>query len=60
MFFGPYEPEWKDKNGIVDNSDVTIAKRMNLSSSSVAFHTNKLSEEHRKKVLKQINSNNYD
>jgi hypothetical protein len=60
MFFGPYKPEWKDENGIVDNTDSTIAKRVNLSHGSVAFHTNKLSEEHYNNFLKQINSKDYD
>ena len=55
MFFGPYKPEWKDAKGRVDNSDSAIGKRLNLSSFFVAFHTNKISEAHFKRVIKQIN-----
>jgi hypothetical protein len=30
MFWGPYKAAWRDKNGIVDNRDDVIAKRLNL------------------------------
>ena len=36
MFYGPYKNHWRDKNGVVDNSDSTIAKRMNVKTATVA------------------------
>lgn len=55
MFFGPYRPEWYNQKGIVDNTDVVIAKRLGVDSGFVAFHTNKISEEHFRKVIEEIN-----
>jgi hypothetical protein len=53
MLFGPYEDEWYDENGIVDNTDVTIARRLNISRVSVAAYTNRLCHMH----FNKINSN---
>ena len=36
MFFGPYKDEWKDGNGIVQNSDRDIAERLNIPITVVA------------------------
>jgi len=52
MFFGPYKKEWKDKKGIVDNTDSTIAKRMKLETSVVANVITRICKAHFKKVLK--------
>ena len=30
MFWGPYKEEWKDKEGVVDNSDRAIANRLGM------------------------------
>lgn len=30
MFFGPYKDEWRDANGIVENADSDISKRLNI------------------------------
>jgi len=35
MFWGPYKDSWKE-NGIVDNSDCTIAKRLNVKTVTVS------------------------
>ncbi len=35
MFWGPYEDSWKE-NGIIDNRDSTIAKRLNIKTATVA------------------------
>lgn len=52
MFLGPYKDEWRDKNGIVDNTDVTIARRLKLPFHAVSFHTNRLCHE----LIKVVNS----
>jgi hypothetical protein len=35
MFFGPYKKAWKNTDGIVDNTDATIAKRLGLNTDVV-------------------------
>lgn len=30
MFFGPYEEEWRSNDGLVDNREEVIAKRLGL------------------------------
>lgn len=52
MFFGPYIDEWRLKNGIVDNSDATIAKRLNLSVTAVSGHTERICKDHFKMIEK--------
>lgn len=52
MFFGPYKEEWKDKKGIVDNSDSAIAKRMKLSTFIVNYATAKICKEHFDRIEK--------
>jgi hypothetical protein len=54
MFFGPYLPEWKI-NGVVDNSDATIGKRLGISAYMISNYTEKICEEHFKKVIDKIN-----
>ena len=46
MFFGPYKPEWKDKKGIVDNSDSAIAKRMKLPVHVVSNSISRICNDH--------------
>lgn len=41
MFFGrPYLDEWKDENGVVENSDAAIAKRLALDTAEVGLFLN--------------------
>ena len=55
MFFGKYKDEWKDENGIVDNTDDTIAKRLGLLNITVSrFIYNTLNKRH-EEFLKTIN-----
>ena len=42
MLLGPFNEDWYDFDGIVDNTDETISKRLNLSRPSVALFTTKL------------------
>ncbi len=42
MFFGPFKEEWKDDDGLVDNSVITIAKRVNGNQSRVNLYINKV------------------
>lgn len=49
MIFGEYEKEWF-VNGVVDNKDSTIAKRMNLSIGVVSTYTSKIVANHFRKV----------
>lgn len=39
MLLGPFKEEWFNSDGIVDNTDSTIAKRLDLPYSLVALHT---------------------
>lgn len=55
MFFGPYEAEWRDEKGIVDNRDSEIAKRLNLNVMSVSFVTERISREHFENIVKLNN-----
>jgi hypothetical protein len=57
MLFGPYEPEWKLPNGIVDNSDPTIANRLNVETSAVSQYATTLMKNHFKKVTYHRNNN---
>ena len=50
MFFGPYEDEWRDSNGNVDNSDATIAKRLKLKKQTVSSMIAVMCENHFKDV----------
>jgi len=55
MFWGPYEPEWYDDKGRVDNRDSEIAKRVGASRSKVSEYTERISRNHFERVL-TINS----
>ena len=46
QFFGPYKNEWRDKNGIVDNSDTKIAKRLGLDTDRVSDYTSLILKNH--------------
>ena len=52
MFFGPYKPEWRDSEGIVDNRDSTIAKRIGVETGAISAYTEKIATVHFTKVLK--------
>lgn len=45
MFFGPYKKAWY-KNGIVDNSDSAIGKRLKIPERIVAEYTSYICERH--------------
>ncbi len=49
-FFGPFKPEWFDKNNILDNRDGTIAKALGVALSQVSHFTITMLEVHMKKV----------
>lgn len=42
MLLGPFKEEWYNFDGIVDNADSTISKRLDLPCSLVALCTNKI------------------
>ena len=52
MFFGPYKEEWKSFDGIVDNTDSTIAKRLGVTMTLVSAHTERICKEHLNNVIK--------
>lgn len=54
MFFGPFEPQWKDSMGRVDNRDQTIADRLSLPFSAVSLYITK-AYNYRKKLKLPIN-----
>lgn len=41
MLMGNYEPEWYDSKGIVDNKDLTIAKRLKVGKSTISNFLNR-------------------
>lgn len=51
MFWGPYKPEWRLPNGIVDNSDEAIATRLNLSLTAVCQFIVRECEQHWNRVI---------
>ena len=53
MFMGPYLPNWKDKDGIVENSDSIIAKRVGLPRVTVTKLLADRSKEHNKNIGKE-------
>lgn len=55
MFFGPIKKEWRTETGIVDNSDETIAKRLNLATPNVSRYIAIIEEEHFKWVTEYHN-----
>lgn len=50
MFWGPYKDAWRDEKGLVDNTDETIANRLNLSLSAVKKYTAKSVDKHFKGI----------
>lgn len=52
MFFGPYKDEWKNKNGIVDNSDTAIGKRLGFEAYLISSYTTKICKDHFEKIAK--------
>lgn len=46
MFFGPFKDEWRDRGGLVDNSDIAIANRLNLSLQQVSGYIALILEKH--------------
>lgn len=52
MFFGPYEPEWRDHKGIVDNTDESIAKRLGMAKDTVSSHIVVMLKNHFEAVIK--------
>lgn len=59
MFFGPYKDEWRDFNGIVDNTDETIAMRVGLAVGTTSHVISRLCKKHWNKVTKLRNTENY-
>lgn len=55
MFWGPYDPSWKNEEGVIDNTDHAIAARLGLIHSAVACYTNKISRKHFRKLAKEKN-----
>jgi hypothetical protein len=55
MYFGPYELEWRGKDGLIDNRDETIAKRLELSTQSVSNYISLICERHFDKVTRLRN-----
>ena len=51
MFFGPYKPEWRDYDGIIDNRDETIAKRLGINVSLVSSYIARIELKHFRKVM---------
>lgn len=50
MFFGPYLDEWK-VNGIVDNRDLTIAKRLGIHKSKICGYIDIILRKHIEKSI---------
>ncbi len=42
MLLGPFHNDWYDLDGIINNTDLVISKRLDLPFSLVALHTNKI------------------
>ena len=51
MFFGPYKPEWKI-NGIVDNRDGIIGKRLGIHKVKVSGYIDIILREHIRMAMK--------
>jgi hypothetical protein len=58
MFFGPYLPEWRDKKGIVDNTDETISKRLGISRDMVSYYITTELDKIWLNVIRKSNRNN--
>lgn len=50
MFFGPYLPEWRDEKGIVDNTDLTIAKRLGIHDEDISAYLRIVTEQHFERI----------
>lgn len=55
MFWGPYDPSWRNEEGVIDNCDHTISQRLELPFSSVANYTARISRLHFIKLSKEKN-----
>lgn len=52
MFWGPYLDEWKDENGVIDNTDQTIADRLGLNYHLIVSFLNQEVQNHFKEVIR--------
>lgn len=56
MLMGPYEYSWRDINGIVQNSDADIARRLRVSRSGVSDFTSQYMEDRLQLLNKNLSN----
>lgn len=57
MMFGPFEESWRDENGIIDNSDEAVAKRLGMAVPAASYHIVTMLKEHFRRVTIERNNN---
>ena len=53
MFMGPYDDDWRDEKGVVDNTDRTIANRLNVNHHQTQNFISFKLDKHIKKTIKK-------
>lgn len=56
MLMGPYEHSWRDINGIVENSDADIGRRLRLPKSRISHFTTRYIEERSQLLNKNLSN----